>query len=458
MIKGLYTISRELGLRAFLVGGVLRDIFLSLPIGHDYDLVLGNGSLSPANYMAELAERIAWNFQGSFFPLDLENRVYRVVIKTSSPLFPSPNPGQTMAFIDLSPIRGGDIAEDLRLRDFTMNAIALNLEGLFTGDDVDLTDPLGGQEDLEKGLVRACSEGAFIKDPIRLLRCIRLSAVCGLRIEEKTKGYIKKYACMLKDASGERIRDELFYILDLKTACPYVENLSSLGLLKQILPYPEGCRYTFPAFKDIENLLTRISDIAPSFASELTDYFCEDVGGVSKTALLKFVAMIQDMVGDLFGKDRMTTAGRMAAEAGVRLKLSKKASHFIKDTTRYLPSAFDLLTTARLADLYIYRFFKGGGRDGISPLFLSLSNIRANKGNIKEAVYRMERVLRYLFEVFYVLTSSPLLTGAEIMEIFDIQQGKVVGDIIRMVEETRARGHITDREDAVGYVRKMITS
>ncbi len=147
----------------WLAGGAVRDLLLHR-VPHDWDLVLPGSGLG-------IARRVANALGGAYYALDHERGTGRAIVK-------HPASGET-ATIDFAAMRGVDIDEDLRTRDFTINAMALTLDGC-------IVDPTGGQADLAIGRLRMVSPTCFQDDPVRLLRAIRLSMQLALVIERET--------------------------------------------------------------------------------------------------------------------------------------------------------------------------------------------------------------------------------------------------------------------------------
>ena len=118
--------------KAYLVGGALRNLVLSRPLGFDYDVVLDNKVMDMANLLGR-------RLQGSPFLLDKAHGSYRITVKRDGGIYN----------IDISPYNGKDILEDLNNRDFTINAMAVDINVLFRNRDVDLIDIFSGQADAE---------------------------------------------------------------------------------------------------------------------------------------------------------------------------------------------------------------------------------------------------------------------------------------------------------------------
>ncbi|MEP7291935.1 MAG: hypothetical protein ABI835_09130, partial [Chloroflexota bacterium] len=198
----------------YLVGGAVRDALLRRAI-KDVDIAVASGGI-------KLARKIANAKRGAFFALDAERDVGRALIDT-------PDGRLT---IDVAGFRGDSLEADLRDRDFTLNALAVDLRG----DLNDIIDPTGGIKDAFSKIIRRCNPDALARDPIRTLRAVRQSAQFGCRIEPETLKDIREQAPHLLDTSTERVRDELFRLLALEKPGAALRVADRLGLLTLIVP------------------------------------------------------------------------------------------------------------------------------------------------------------------------------------------------------------------------------
>ena len=168
------------GVEAYVVGGSVRDELLGRQVV-DVDVATPD---------PEVAARIyAGLSKGVLFALSERHGAWRVAFKD----------GVTVDFTPLP----GSIEDDLRTRDFTINAIAQPVEG---GDHI---DPLGGRADLEARTLRAVSETIFEDDPLRLLRAVRLEDELGMTMEAATEELLRRHADRVGEPAGERILGEL---------------------------------------------------------------------------------------------------------------------------------------------------------------------------------------------------------------------------------------------------------
>jgi tRNA nucleotidyltransferase/poly(A) polymerase len=168
------------GVEAYVVGGAVRDELLGRQVV-DVDVATPDPEVAARIY-AGLAK-------GALVPLSERHGAWRVALKD----------GTT---VDFTPL-GGTVEDDLRTRDFTINAIAQPVTG---GEYV---DPLGGRPDLEARMLRAVSETIFEDDPLRLLRAVRLEDELGFALDAPTEELVRRSASLVTEPAGERIVGEL---------------------------------------------------------------------------------------------------------------------------------------------------------------------------------------------------------------------------------------------------------
>ncbi|MFM8319459.1 MAG: hypothetical protein ACKOC5_00985, partial [Chloroflexota bacterium] len=214
IMQAVRAAAQRSGQPVHLVGGSVRDLLLGRPI-HDLDFALPGRGLSVARRTADV-------LGGAFFALDTARDTGRVLLDL---------PDEKRLVLDFSAYRGADLESDLRDRDFTLNAIAINLD-----DPQAAIDPTGGVQDARQGILRACAPTALANDPLRILRAVRLSCDLQLRIEPDTRRQIRATLPRLEDVSPERLRDELFKMLDGPRPALALRTLEALGALSFVLP------------------------------------------------------------------------------------------------------------------------------------------------------------------------------------------------------------------------------
>src|SRR5690606_154472 len=312
--------------------------------------------------------------------------------------------------------RGANLEEDLRARDFTINAIAYNLQ-----DDT-VIDPTDGVKDIEAKTIQVCSPTSFTDDPIRVLRAVRLAAAFDFTIEESTRERIMQASLLLRIASIERVRDEVFKILNTNQVSDSIHTLETLGVLEYIMPEllkMKGVEQTYPHVFDVwahtlavldylERILLNLFAQTPKnefakslqdqlgkFRPQIREHFSQSLN-VDRThrALLFFAALYHDVCkpdtkkvedsGRIRFFNHDVQGAEVVAERARAFNLSndevERLRVIIKEHMRI--HAF----TSKLEHLNeypsrraIYRFFRDAGRAGIDLIFLALADIRGTR-------------------------------------------------------------------------------
>lgn len=203
----------------YLIGGAVRDL-LEGRISHDLDFGLPPSKGQNAQIL-KIARQLANRLGAAYYPLDETRGAARLVFIHDD---------GTRETLDFAAFRGDSLEEDLRGRDFTLNAIALDARTR------KIYDPLGGVADLRAKQLRACSPTSLQDDPARILRAIRLAANLNYKILPETRQAIKAAAPHLPKSSLERQRDEFFKILEGKQPATALRALEMLGVFPVFLP------------------------------------------------------------------------------------------------------------------------------------------------------------------------------------------------------------------------------
>lgn len=227
ILAPIQTFLAERGCSAWLVGGYVRDLLRGRPSG-DIDIAVTGSALTLAR---ELADRTG----GAFVPLHDETDTARIVWKSER---------AAPTVVDLVRLRAASIEEDLRLRDLTINALALPLDAVFDVDDLRglLLDPTRGQDDLLRRQIRPCGPTALTDDPLRMLRAARFAAQFGFALAPETDAGLREHAHRIASVAQERVRDELLKLLAARHAAPWLAYLDEVRLLTRIIPELDAAR------------------------------------------------------------------------------------------------------------------------------------------------------------------------------------------------------------------------
>ena len=249
LLKAISKIAREKRSALYIVGGFVRDLLLDRP-SLDFDLVVEGDAISLAQSLADqFGGRITsharfgtakWHITDnrsnlastlttlysqtedqSFDPSDLPQSLDLITARSEFYTYPTALPT----------VERGSIKLDLHRRDFTINTLALRLDGHHYGE---LHDYWGGLNDLKQGIVRVLHSLSFVDDPTRMLRAVRFEKRFDFQIESRTLDLLKEARPMLGRVSGDRIRHELEHILAETNICQMFARLEQLALLSAI--------------------------------------------------------------------------------------------------------------------------------------------------------------------------------------------------------------------------------
>lgn len=457
-MRAVYFSAKECGSDAYLVGGVVRNVISKLPIGCDYDFAL-TGNIKDA------AERFASLANGSPFLLDKEISSFRVAVKK----------GDTKINIDLSPLKGGNIIEDIFARDFTVNAMAIDLRELFEKDKVLLIDPLAGARHSKKRLLAPIKDDIFNNDPIRLLRAVRLSAQYGFSINKDTETLIKARAHLLKTSSWERIRDEFFATIICHNAGDNLKKLYALGLLQEIFPEIidwdrlenyDLMSHIIKAVQEGERIICGITEFIPEYEDVILRHFDGLIGNIPRSAFFKFAMFLHDVgkaVAIKIDGERLRFPGHemegeaIAKKTAKRLKLSRNASAILCKLIRNHHRVFNMASMEKVSSRSKAHFFRIMDQDGIDLLFMSLADARATRGGEDpELAELVKEVVSFYFDVYAVKKPPPLFKGNDVMSVFNIPEGIMVGKILKKIQDAEGIGLIKNKKDAVEFINKWL--
>jgi tRNA nucleotidyltransferase/poly(A) polymerase len=472
---------REKSVDAYLVGGMVRNAVLSSPKGFDYDVVL-------SDKIELISKDFSRCLEGSVFLLDKVTGSYRVIKRQNGGLLS----------IDISPYKGGDIIEDLNARDFTINAMAVSIKELFEKSPPELFDPLNGMMDCKKKILKPVSKGVFDDDPLRCLRAVRLSAQYNLAVSGAVCELIKIKANLLNKIAAERIRDEFFAILLCRYSYRYVLLLYELGILPIILPETDGwsdkiidkafpCTERLPArakesqrgcsllehsletLKAVELLFAMLKDTFPDLCNVIEEHFSVGVGGISRKGLFLFAAFIHDagkpdsmeIYDDrirFFGHDLLGDG--IARRMGNRLRLSKRAISILKIIVRNHHRVFNLVSLDKQSFRSKTRFFRSaGGEEGVDLLLLAICDARATRGDADpELMVLIKEMLKFYYNVYLRQEQEPLLRGSDVMRLFGLKEGILIGRILDEIAKAEEKGIVHNKEEAVKFIAGWLLS
>ncbi|MFC2052496.1 CCA tRNA nucleotidyltransferase [Chloroflexota bacterium] len=474
----------EQDIESYIVGGLVRDVLLGRDTA-DIDIAVGSDAL-------EVAPKVATALGGKYVLLDKINRVGRVLLADKG------DPITRKQWeLDFSTFKGS-IEQDLARRDFTINAMAIDLGQVREGfSDIQVIDPSHGQHDLRQGVIRAVSETAFESDGARLLRAVRLAAELGFNIDGKTESLIRRYSYLIASVPGERVRDELLRLLTISGAEQLLSYIDKLGLLTAVFPElaeTKGVEQPKEHFWNVfEHSLKAVITVdfllrqggweyagdevlaAVPWSTVLVQHFNQEVSyGSTRRSLLKLAALLHDVAKpqtkaiEAVGRMRFLGHARdgavIAANMLERLRFSAKEIKLVEALVTHHLRPVQMSQNELPTRRAIYRYFRDTAEASIDILFLSLADHLATRGphlnlsNWQEHTQMVEYVLSQRFQEESVVYPPKLVDGNDLINIFGMSQGPGIGEVLEAVREAHASGEITTREAALAYIRDSLLS
>jgi poly(A) polymerase len=457
----------------YVVGGFIRDCLLKRPTGDIDFAVSGDAELFTRNMSRSL--------KGTFVPLDKENGIYRIVIAR----------GNSHFNLDFSKLRGNGIENDLSLRDFTVNALAVRSSDIARGTvrfrAENIIDPFGGIKDIRRKTIRKVSDRIFADDPLRLLRAYRMKAELGFSIETGTVKLIGRCHRRVKLPAAERIKDELMKILACDGSSAVIAELDRQKILGQLIPEIEKMKKSARRFyyhreglwqhakeslAALEHILGNLREYAGEHTLRLEEYL------KGRKALLKLSTLLHDVgkprtarvIGGrtrFFGHEN--TGETMIGRILERLRMSgsqvQQGKKLVKNHMR--PS--NLGKVENLTERAVYRYFRDMEDESIELLLLSLADISSylppfaarRRGKAKHSdLSKQKKFVKFMIGRYfrYIEKSSEkkLVDGNVVMKKFSLDSGPLIGAILKLIREQQALGKIRLREDALKYIEKRL--
>ncbi len=234
----------------YVVGGFVRDLLLGKPI-NDLDVIVeGDAIKFGKSLVKKFGGKLTTHdkFHTAIWHLPdtwhlIPDTLDLITARKETYLMPGALPTVTPATIQ----------DDLRRRDFTINSMAIRLDGDHFGE---LLDPLNGQADLQEGLIRVLHPRSFIDDPTRIFRAIRYEARYSFNLEPSTLNLINPEALdVIPRLSGERIRHELDLIFEEENSSQMILRVGEFGLFKMIHPSLPLFNPDYSFFLEIDSTL-----------------------------------------------------------------------------------------------------------------------------------------------------------------------------------------------------------
>lgn len=468
----------------YLVGGAVRDRLLGRVI-HDYDFTLTGDTRAAARKVAD-------QLGGAFYALDEERGTYRVILSNTY--------GETDS-LDFASLRFETLIDDLRSRDFTINAMALDL-----ADPERVIDPLGGVQDIQKRILRACSPTSLSDDPVRSLRAVRMELSLRLQVDLDTRAQIIQASGLLERISPERLRDELFRILDTEQVEQGLFRLDDYGLLLALLPDLKGLKglrqspphifpgweHTFAVVRELEfvwgyfvkgevdqfqreELMAPVSVSLGRFQGPIASHYAKPFLPLrSLHALLVFAALYHDCAKPLTGTidpdGRIHFFNHDEIGAGIAAQRARVLTLSGLEVERIETIIKGHMRIHHLVDApqdpsprAIYRYFRATQQAGIDICLLSLADTLGTYGSTLSMDHwrRVIHIVAILMEAYWnqpeKLVAPPrLIGGRDLILELGLKPGPMIGRILEAVREAQVGGEVTNRVEALTLAQQIL--
>jgi tRNA nucleotidyltransferase (CCA-adding enzyme) len=444
VIHGAAKVSAETKMPAYLVGGCLRDLILKaknfetsggiqtpsfktgkknaafsinpehtwgfIPGNRRIDLdiaVEGSGIVFAQNLARKLNSNLKTHERFGTATLILGNRLKVDIATARLEEYPSP--------AALPVVRAGALKEDLKRRDFTINALALSLT---TDKEQKIIDPFGGQDDLISGRIRILHNLSFLDDPTRIFRAIRFSQRFNFEIEPQTLTLLKEAISggLLNKVNPHRLRDEL--ILMLKEQEPFnpIKQLSDLGALSCISTKLRISRSTLGLFKSIAKETTWFVKKFPT--QRQLDIW-----------LIYFMALLEPL--------SLTQVKMIITRLGLRKQEENRLISYHQERRKLILA----LSKKRLLPERIFSLL-----EPLSQGMIILLRASSQNRNLK----------KYLADFFKIYSGVRLCVSGKDLKNLGVLPGPAYQKLLAQVLAAKLNGQVSGRQSELALIRKLV--
>jgi putative nucleotidyltransferase with HDIG domain len=447
---------------AWVVGGAVRDELLGRPVA-DVDLAVAGEPRRAAKALARAVGGPAFELSGEF-------GAWRVI-----------GPERRWQ-VDLTPLQGGTLGDDLARRDFTINAMARPLAG------GELVDPFGGAADLDARVLRMVAPAAFDDDPLRVLRLARFASELGFAPDPETVAAAAQRAPRIAGVAAERVFAELKRVVAADRVVEGLALMDALGLTPYVLPELSALRgvqqnrYHHLDVHDhtiavLEETVAIERDPGAAIGDEaltapLRAFLARPLADeITRGTALRFGALLHDVAkpetqafhedGSVLGFPGHADLGAEQSRAALtRLRASEKLRAHVALLARHHLGLGYLVHRAPLDRRAIHQYLVRTAPVEVDVSLLSIADRLATRGRkADEAIAKHLAVARTVLPAAldYAAWSEqpPLIRGDELIRELDLRPGPALGTLLAQLTEARYAGDISTREEALALARRL---
>jgi len=447
---------------AWVVGGAVRDRLLGRDADPDVDLAVTGDVRAAARRLARATGAVSFELSGT-------HGAWRVVDRDGA------------WQVDLVGLQGGSLEADLAARDVTINAMAQPLAGGA------VIDPHSGRADLAARRLRLVAPDAFNRDPLRLLRVVRLATELRFEIDPATRAAARARAPRLSAVAAERVFGELKRIVDADDALRGMRLLDELGLLAVVLPELDmlrGIEQSVYHHRDVfghtlevlELAIGLERDPADALGDELADaisaFLAEPLAdGLTRGGALRWAALLHDAAkpqtrvelgGGRVGFPGHDAVGAQLARAVLtRLRASERLRAQVAALTEHHLRLGFLVHEAPLDRRAIHRYLVVTAPVDVDVTLLSVADRLATRGRkADEAIAQHLELARVLvaaaLERRAAPRAAPVIRGDRLADELGLTPGPWLGEMLGVLEEARYAGEVRSADDAVAFARARL--
>ena len=412
-VQAVGAIAAYQGHHLYLVGGVVRDLLLDRS-NLDLDLVVEGDALALAQQAASVTQgkltvyrrfgtaRLRWGKWSIDF------------VRARSETYDRPGA--------LPRVTPGSLSEDLFRRDFTINAMAINLNPGCYGEVIDI---YGGRADLEKKYIRVLHEKSFTDDATRIWRALRYEQRLDFHLETDTRRLLARDIPMLDTISSDRIRHELDLVLKEAQPEKVLRRAKELKVLSRLHPALKAGHTLSARFQRAREVVSPESQLASELASSESRLASELASSESRLASV-YLALLTYPLTDKEVEDFISL-----------LRVPGRSAKIMRDSQN-LKTKLKLLATANLAPSRVYTALQG-----YAPVALLVGAVATDSTTVSRNIGLFYGWLRYV---------KPSLTGNCLIQM-GVAPGPGVKEFLERLRAARLDGEVTTRQGE----REMVT-
>ncbi len=404
--------------KAWLVGGFIRDSLLGRK-SRDLDIILDGSDF-------ELVKKFAQKY--GKYPICLNSDLRRVVLSKEYQL-------------DFTLKKSSTLESNLKERDFTIDALALDLESnSLNNPHLYLIDIKNGLENLLNGKIALVTNKALNADPLRLLKAFRLKSQLDFKIEDNLLNKILKEHQSIDKVAKERIKGEICLILSSSKSGDHLTHLAAKKLLERILSTPiyiENLRY-------LERILNSETELISSLKPKLVEHLRRRVSGETRAELLKIISLI-------FPFPPSKKIGEKVTET---LKLSGRERKLIQKIINLFPLLKESIGKP-LDSPEVSVFLSKGGEETVETCLAAIASKPEDAGFL----YLCSEIIATYFKKQALILHPPkLVSGDELIKLLGIQPGPKVSIILEKIHQAQITGKVQQKEEAIQLAYQILNN